>query len=144
MEIFHTPGGDVTTTFMNKQLTYGPYYWGDDFGAVSLALEDGSKMWLILPDEGLTPADLLASRNAAKLALGGWLETGAQKSLRVNLSLPKFDVGSDLHLEEALQALGVTAVFDESGNLLNLITVDEDGWSDENYGDSTAEVLALE
>lgn len=39
---------------------------------------------------------------------------------------------------------GVTAVFDESGNLLNLITVDEDGWSDENYGDSTAEVLALE
>lgn len=39
---------------------------------------------------------------------------------------------------------GVTAVFDESGNLLNLITVDEDGWSDDNYGDSTNEVLALE
>lgn len=39
---------------------------------------------------------------------------------------------------------GVTAVFDEAGNLLNLITVDEDGWSDDNYGDSTQEVLALE
>lgn len=38
---------------------------------------------------------------------------------------------------------GVTAVFDESGNLLNLITVDEEGWSDDNYGDSTNEVLAL-
>lgn len=39
---------------------------------------------------------------------------------------------------------GVTAVFDEAGNLLNLITVDEDGWTDDNYRDSTDEVLALE
>ena len=129
-EIFHTPGGDVTTTFMNKQLTYGPYYWGDDFGAVSLSLEDGSKMWLILPDEGLTPADLLASRNAAKLALGGWLETDAQKSLRVNLSLPKFDIGSDLHLEEALQSLGITAVFDPEDADFSPILPEQVAWLD--------------
>lgn len=39
---------------------------------------------------------------------------------------------------------GVTAVFDESGNLLNLISVDEDGWTDDNYRNSTNEVVALE
>jgi len=115
---------------MNKQLTYGPYYWGDDFGAVSLRLEDGSNMWLILPDEGKTPADILASGHALRLALGGWLETGAQKSLRVNLSLPKFDVGSDLRLEEALQSLGISTVFDPEAADFSPILPDQAAWLD--------------
>lgn len=109
--IFHAPTGNRTVTFLNQQLTYGPYYWGDDFGAVSLRLEDSSRMWLILPDEGKSPADLLSSGHALRLVLGGWLETEAQKTLRVNLSLPKFDTGSNLHLEEALQQLGICSVF---------------------------------
>ena len=58
-----------------------------------------------------------------------------------------FEVQSSLHYEMPIlinnEKCGVTAVFDESGNLLNLITVDEEGWSDDNYGDSTNEVLAL-
>lgn len=39
---------------------------------------------------------------------------------------------------------GVTAVYDKDGNLLNLISVYEDGWTDDNYRNSTDEVLALE
>lgn len=39
---------------------------------------------------------------------------------------------------------GITAVFDEAGNLLNLITLEDEGWSEDNYRDSTDEVLALE
>lgn len=128
-EAFHMPGGDVTTTFMNKQLTYGPYYWGDDFGAVSLALEDGSKMWLILPDEGLTPEDLLASRNAAKLVLGGWLETENCKQLRVNLSLPKFDAASDQRLDSALKTLGITSAFDHDADFSPILP-DHTAWLD--------------
>ena len=129
-EIFHAPGGDVTTTFMNKQLSYGPYYWGDDFGAVSLRLEDGSKMWLILPDEGKTPAEVLASEQATRLVLGGWLETGAQKSLRVNLSLPKFDAASSTGLNEALKELGVSSVFDHLSANFSPITTAENLWLD--------------
>lgn len=128
-DIFHSPSGDRTVTYMNRQLTYGPYYWGDDFGAVSLALEDGSRMWLILPDEGKAPADLLASGQALRLVLGDWLETGAQKSLRVNLKLPKFDVASDRRLDEALKSLGITSAFGHDADFSPILS-EQDAWLD--------------
>ena len=127
---FHAPSGDRTVTFMNKALTYGPYYWGDDYGAVSLRLEDGSNMWLILPDEGKTPADVLTSGQALRLVLGGWLETDAQKSLRVNLSLPKFDVVSNTSLNESLKELGIRSVFDQLSADFSPITTAENLWLD--------------
>ena len=109
---FHAPSGDQTVTYMNSTLSYGPYYWGEDFGAVSLNLEDGSSMWLVLPDEGKTPEDLLASGHALALILGDPYSTENQKSLRVNLAMPKFDVTADAGLNDSLKQLGVTDVFD--------------------------------
>lgn len=110
---FHTPNGDVDTTYMNQELSTGPYYWGEDFGAVSLRLRDGSRMWLILPDEGYTPADLLESGHALDMVFNTDDQGYANKKyLRVNLSLPKFDIVSDMDLIGGLQALGVTDVFD--------------------------------
>jgi len=129
-DIFYAHSGDHPATFMHTQLTYGPYYWGDDFGAVSLRLEDGSKMWLILPDEGKTPAEVLASEQATRLVLGNWRETSAQKSLRVNLSLPKFDVASSAGLNEALKELGVSSVFDHLNADFSPITSAENLWLD--------------
>ena len=129
-EPFHAPSGDRTVTFMHRELTYGPYYWGDDFGAVSLRLEDGSNMWLILPDEGKTPTDVLFSGQALRLVLGGWLETDAQKSLRVNLSLPKFDVVSNTRLNESLKKLGIHSVFDQLSADFSPITTAENLWLD--------------
>ena len=128
-DIFHCPSGDRTVTYMNRQLTYGPYYWGDDFGAVSLALADGSRMWLILPDEGKAPADILASGHALQLVLGDWQETGAQKSLRVNVSLPKFDVGSDRRLDEALKSLGITSAFGHDADFSPILS-EQEAWLD--------------
>lgn len=129
-DTFHSPSGDRTVTYMNRQLTYGPYYWGDDFGAVSLGLKDGGRMWLILPDEGKVPADILSSGHALRLILGGWLETGAQKSLRVNVSLPKFDVGSDRRLDDALKSLGVISAFDHFSADFSPIAASENLWLD--------------
>ena len=108
--IFHGTAGDTTETFMNQTLIYGPYYWGEHFGAVSLNLEDNSRMWLILPDEGTTPGELLSSGEAMAF-LQDAREYGNQKSLMVNLSLPKFDISSDLELKDHLRALGITDVF---------------------------------
>ena len=110
--IFHSPAGEMPVTFMNQTQTYGPYFWGEDFGAVSLGLEDGSRMWLVLPDEGLAPDKILQSGHALNLILGDWASTENQKSLRVNLSLPKFDVASDAALDNALKSLGITCVFE--------------------------------
>ena len=109
-DIFHAPSGDRTVTYMNTCLTYGPYYYGEDYGAVSLRLEDGSRMWLILPDEGYTPADVLKSGHAVKdLLVEG--EPANNTSVMVNLSLPKFDVTAKNDIIPALKTIGITDAF---------------------------------
>lgn len=125
-DVFHGTAGDVTATYMNTTLTYGPYYWGEDFGAVSLGLEDGSQMWLILPDEGKSPEDILSSGHALELILGNPYESENQKSLRVNLSLPKFDIVADRKLNDAMKALGITNVFDPASAEFSLLLTEDD------------------
>ena len=122
-DVFHAPTGDVETDFM-RQFMEGTYYWGERFSAVQLHFKErGGSMWLILPDEGIGPDDLLTSGEAMDFLLaekrGTWNEkTGkteggweGQKDLTVNLSVPKFDVSSDLDLIGGLQELGVTDIF---------------------------------
>ena len=108
---FHSPQGDVTRDFMHS-FDQSHYYWGEGFGAVGLPLSnDAGTMWLILPDEGTTPEALLEGDEIfAFLAQGEHWED--REYLNVNLSLPKFDVSSDLDLGEGLRNLGITRVFD--------------------------------
>ena len=113
-DIFHTPGGDVRAIFMNRTLYYGPYYWGEDFGAVALRLRDGSRMWLVLPDEGYTPADILESGHAMDMVFDSPVDYEDQKDIRVNLSVPKFDIVSDTDLIPELKNLGVSEIFDST------------------------------
>ena len=60
---FHAAAGDVETDFMH-QSEMGSYYWGEDFSAVSKSFQNGGAMWLILPDEGTSPEELLAGQSA--------------------------------------------------------------------------------
>ena len=106
-EIFHAPAGDKTVTFMHCR-DRGGYYWGENYSATSLSLKNGDIMWLILPDEGKTPADLLSEGNALRELLD---EAGQKQSMIVNLSMPKFDISAKSNLRSALQNLGVTEVF---------------------------------
>jgi len=127
---FHAPDGDRDVTFMKKQLTYGPYFWGENFAAVPLSIEGSGQMWLILPDEGKTPADILDSALALDLILGKPYEFADQASIRVNLSLPKFDITADLRLEEALHRLGITEVFDPETADFSSILPEQPAWLD--------------
>ena len=106
---FHAPGGDVDCTYMNKKLMQTYYYWAEDFGAVSLGLKDGSRMWILLPDEDKTTDDVLSSDEMRRMLFEDY---GNSKYMLVNLSVPKFDVRSSCDLKEDLQAMGVTDVFD--------------------------------
>lgn len=111
---FHGAKGDTTAEFMNKTLTYGPYYWGEHFGAVALGLEDGSRMWLFLPDEGVAPEEIVEEVHAFLQKHPHHYNSGYEnrKDIQVNLSLPKFDINADLHLEDTLKSMGITDVFD--------------------------------
>lgn len=107
--LFHAAAGDETADFMH-QSSVGDYYWGDGFGAVAKSLRGSGMMWLILPDEGVSTDSLLAGNAIYNLALNGY---GAEKkTLVVNLSMPKFDVSSELDLKAGLASLGITDVFD--------------------------------
>lgn len=108
-DTFHAPAGDITCDFMNQTLSFSPYYYGEDYSAVTLNLMDSGEMWLILPDEGYTPQDILESG----YAMGMVLEPSNAKStnINVNLSVPKFDVTANRELSQALQELGITDVF---------------------------------
>ena len=111
-DIFHAPAGDAETDFMRRSMQ-GTYYWGEHFSAVQLYFQQGGSMWLILPDEGTGPDGLLISGEAMDFLLADKYRYDDCKYLTIHLSMPKFDVSSDLGLIEGLKALGVTDVFDE-------------------------------
>lgn len=120
-DVFHAPSGDRNVTYMNKKLSVMEYCWGDTFGAVSLSLKNGSRMWFILPDEGVTTSQVLADGQYMQMLLGQWENSGYYK---VNLSVPKFDVSSSQDLRAGLQAMGLTDVFDPNHADFSAITND--------------------
>ena len=121
-DVFHTPNGDITATFMNKKLAQMYYYWGDHFSAVALGLKNGSRMWFILPDEGCTTADVLADGQYMQMVLQQDWENA--KWMKVNLSVPKFDVNSTINLKDGFEKMGVTDVFIEGKANFSEITAD--------------------
>ena len=124
-EIFHSPIGDVTCDFMHHSETYGKYYWGEKFSAVSKSLEGSGQMWFILPDENVTVDDLLSNSEALSfMNLND--EWNNKKELKVNLSVPKFDACSDLDLKSGLQNLGITDCFDYTVSDYSPLTVDSE------------------
>lgn len=128
--IFHAESGDLTCDFMHKTETYGSYYFGDRFGATHLSLENSGAMWLLLPDEGVTAEELLTDAQALDFltANGSWEN---QKTLRINLALPKFDVQSKRDLREGLMALGITDCFSESAaDFSPLLAEKQPAWID--------------
>ena len=106
---FHGTAGDTECEFMHRSWS-NTYYWAENFGAVSERLESGGEMWFLLPDEGVSPEELLQSGAAEFLLQGG--DEEHQKFLTVNFSVPKFDVSSGMDLQTGLKSLGVTDAFD--------------------------------
>lgn len=109
---FHSPDGDVQAEFMNQSFERN-YYWGEDFSAVSQRFVSGCDMWLILPDENKSIDDVLNSGKYLDLLSNGY-SYGDSRTMKVNLSLPKFDVTSMFDLRNGLELLGVTGIFGET------------------------------
>lgn len=111
-KIFHGVSGDVAAEFMNRT-DVDTYYWGKDYGAVNLYFADGGGMWLILPDEDKTVDDVLASGEYLEMIEKMYrYEWEDRQDLIVHFSIPKFDVSSEIKLNEELKALGVADIFD--------------------------------
>ena len=110
--VFHSAAGDVACRMMHQD-TSGFYFWGAQFGAIELPFTDSGKMRFLLPDEGVSAEALLNDPEALSFLLsteyGSWENC---KDLILHLSLPKFDISSQLSLGAPLRELGLTDVFD--------------------------------
>ena len=110
--LFHCDGYDLQTIFMRRTLKSSTYYWGENFGAVRLELTGNNAMWLILPDEGYTLADILESDEYLQMTMDPAHWENRYK-YDIHLSLPKFDVSNsdDTDIIGKLQNMGITDVF---------------------------------
>ncbi len=119
---FHSPSGNRTVAFMNKKEHQTTYYWGESFGAVALNLKNGTKMWFFLPDEDKTVDDVLAEGQYMDFVTANYDHDANSKYMKVNLSVPKFDIASSGDLSEMFQALGITDVFDSKQSDFTALT----------------------
>lgn len=122
--VFHAPGGDVTADFMHKNEEMTGYYRGARFGAIGLPLESNGTMWLILPDEGVTPEELLQDDDALRFMTGSKFDWPDSKTALVNLALPKFDTAGRISLLDGLKAMGVRDVLDPAKADFSPVTED--------------------
>ena len=127
-QVFHAPGGDVSCDFMHQQRMKGVYYWFDSFAAVPQSFTSNAVMWYILPDEGVTPEELLQDPQLLAFLTsedrsGDYQDN--RKYLFVNLAVPKFDVSAEVEMTEGLRAMGITDIFDYTVSDFTPLTRDE-------------------
>lgn len=106
-QIFHGADHDQTCNMMHAS-DIGFYYYGEKFGAVEKSLTNSGNMVFILPDEGVSPYDLLSDTEALTYMMSG---EANNTHIVINLSVPKFDVTSEMELSDALKQLGIQDVF---------------------------------
>ena len=104
-------GTEQRTDFMHISLAGSPVARGEGYRRASLYLKDGGEMTFYLPDEGVTVEELLQRENFLQEAEDLLVDA---LEVRVNWSVPKFDIHASLELNDALRALGVTDAFDKA------------------------------
>lgn len=127
--VFHSTYRDITCQFMHQDNSQD-YYEGKNFLAVKKYLEGRQTLWLFLPDKETNVCELLNDNTIMNLLLyeseiATDIETAdksvlpeladiKRKTALIHLALPKFDISSEFDLNEPLQAMGITDIFNEA------------------------------
>lgn len=108
-DVFHASTGDTQILYLCADIR-DALWWGERFQAINLPFDMyGGEMWVIMPDEGVTPDELLTDADCLALLTGQGCTNCRQ--MLIHLSLPRFDATSQLELSSHLQTLGVTDAF---------------------------------
>jgi len=103
-------GGEVSVDLMSMPEPEVPYAWRDGYAAVDLPYSGQAfGMVVMLPHEGTSARDLLASLDATELAD---LEGALNESPLAELRLPRFKLSYGTRLDPALEAMGMGVAFD--------------------------------
>lgn len=109
-------GGEVKIDFMNQTLGSTGFSKGINFTRASLGLKNGGEMVFILPDEGISPYDLVSSSEKMKEIFEG----GENFHGEVVWKIPKFNFNSQLKLKDILKALNVKLAFEPSADFTGM------------------------
>ena len=108
-DVFYlSDGNTIECDFMNQSYGSAGFTKGDGFISSSLSLKYFAHMVFILPDEGVTPQELLASPEKVKEVF----ETEQNSYGEVIWKVPKFRFSSKFDLAEGLKNLGVEKAFE--------------------------------
>ena len=125
-DIFTSADGTETRIDFMHTTRDGSFLRQNGYQAASLGTKGGT-MTFVLPDEGVTPADLLKDP--------GFLTEVTQFENEiygeVQWSVPKFDADSELDLKPTLEGLGITDVFDADAADFTPLTDIDPVWLDQ-------------
>ena len=133
--VFHGKDEENSVPFMHQELETA-YFYGEHFAAIALGLggENEARMWLVLPDEGVSVRSLTEDEEALSILLSDdgtlfrqW--EGKNAYARVRLSLPKFDLSAGNDLKAVMQSFGVRKAFlKDEADLSGLFAIEDPVW----------------
>lgn len=116
-DTFHvTSDEQVQCDFMNMTYEMRSFVKGDGFTKSALQLKSAGSMTFILPDDGVSVQELLSSPEK----VAALFTDDESKYGKVIFQIPRFSFGSQLQLEESLQALGMTKAFEENADFTGI------------------------
>ncbi len=111
---FHLKNGEtITSDFMNMANISKSFSKGKNYISSSLAFKNQCSMVFILPDEGVSPHDIINDTDTLQEAIN-YLGTPNENFGNVTFKIPKFNFSNNLDLKDSLKALGIEEVFDDS------------------------------
>ncbi len=99
-------GSEVTATYLRSG-SMDDFYVGNGFTRAALRLQFAGSVQFILPDEGVSVAELIEGEGIDALLTGGEAHYGT-----LTWQVPKFSFGSELDLSTLLKSLGTELAFD--------------------------------
>ena len=105
--VFYLGNGKQKNVLLMTRSMYCPYLEADDFEAVCLHYSDRFGMYIFVPDESSTLNVFL--RDLSEVNLEHWLTQF--EDLRVEISLPRFQIEGEYDLKNALGCLGMEVAF---------------------------------
>ena len=144
LEPFYLANGQTRTVPTMSAMGIFPDYWeGEGFQAIGLRFSGGATFYILLPDEGVTPDDVVS-----RLDPNDWKDrSGVMKAhwerpeydCCVDLKMPRFQVDWRGDLKNALRVLGVNCVFEHDCADFSRLT-DDTVWISHLWHGATLEV----
>ena len=122
--VFHSSTQDIEVPFIEQGIMGAIYSEGDRFSALEIPFKTNeASIAFILPEEGTTAESLLSDPQLLSFVINR-NEWDNKESVYADLSLPKFDVSSQIDLKEGLKELGITDVFNPAISNFSPITTE--------------------